>query len=151
VVSDGNVARNGDLLFSWSGKLAVYRWFGPEVIVNQHIFKVVPEPDIPDWFVEYAIVSHLPALRSIAAEKATTMGHIQRHHLADAKIACPPNGALPHVAPELEFTNALRLCVLVEGRLLEQTRDALLPKLISGRVRVPEGAGPALGPKAEAA
>ena len=28
--------------------------------------------------------------RGIAAGKATTMGHIQRHHLTDAKVAVPP-------------------------------------------------------------
>jgi type I restriction enzyme S subunit len=37
------LARPGDLLFAWSGSLTVQRWFRDEAIVNQHIFKVVPE------------------------------------------------------------------------------------------------------------
>lgn len=41
-VADEHVARPGDLLFAWSGSLTVARWCRDEAIVNQHIFKVVP-------------------------------------------------------------------------------------------------------------
>ncbi|HEV3094451.1 MAG TPA: restriction endonuclease subunit S [Solirubrobacteraceae bacterium] len=37
------LARHHDILFAWSGSLAVYRWSGPESLINQHIFKVIPE------------------------------------------------------------------------------------------------------------
>src|SRR6266540_3493471 len=34
-VGDQHIARHDDLLFSWSGSLDVYRWDGPESIINQ--------------------------------------------------------------------------------------------------------------------
>lgn len=38
-VADEHLVRPGDLLFAWSGSLTVARWYRPEAIVNQHIFK----------------------------------------------------------------------------------------------------------------
>src|SRR5690606_875626 len=48
-VPDQHLARPGDVLFAWSGSLTVARWFRPEAIINQHIFKVVPKSGIPTW------------------------------------------------------------------------------------------------------
>lgn len=45
--SGENVAKPGDLLFSWSGSLVVKRWSLPEGLVNQHIFKVIPKEHLP--------------------------------------------------------------------------------------------------------
>jgi type I restriction enzyme S subunit len=123
-----------DILFSWSGSLGVYRWHRPDAIINQHIFKVVPN-DLPKWFVYYALLEALPYFRMIAAGKATTMGHIQRHHLSDVELASPPQ-------PILDGASAMDpLYRKVHGNELEsQTltalRDTLLPKLLSGEIRV---------------
>ena len=50
-VAEDYLARPGDLLFAWSGSLTVHRWFRPEGIVNQHIFKVIPT-GYPMWIVK---------------------------------------------------------------------------------------------------
>ncbi|MBO9753705.1 hypothetical protein J7411_20805, partial [Xanthomonas phaseoli pv. dieffenbachiae] len=82
------------------------------------------------------VVQTFPNFRTIAAGKATTMGHIQRKHLADAKVAVPPTDAMSEfdhtIAPLFEqiINNAL------QSRTLAQQRDILLPKLISGEFRV---------------
>ena len=39
-VADDHVTRPGDLLFLWSGSLTAARWYRPNAIINQHIFKV---------------------------------------------------------------------------------------------------------------
>lgn len=61
--------------------------------LNQHLFKVT-STEVPKWFYYFATREHLPDFRTIAAGKATTMGHIQRKHLADAKVAVPPTDAM---------------------------------------------------------
>src|SRR5690606_17057129 len=38
--------RNGDLVFSWSGTLAVRRWDRGPAWLNQHLFKVIPAPGV---------------------------------------------------------------------------------------------------------
>src|SRR5690606_13482440 len=50
-VEDQYTARPGDILFAWSGSLTLHRWFRDEAIVNQHIFKVVPNEGVPPWLV----------------------------------------------------------------------------------------------------
>lgn len=131
------VVRNGDVLFSWSGSLEVEFWCGGDGALNQHLFKVTSET-VPKWFFYLATRHFLPGFREIAAHKATTMGHIQRKHLTEAKLALPPPALLAAlgkvVGPLLErrVTNSL------QGRELGALRDTLLPRLISGKLRLPE-------------
>jgi type I restriction enzyme S subunit len=86
------------------------------------------------WWVYFWIHQHLPAFRKIAAGKATTMGHIQRHHLEEAKIILPPDFIMEK-ADELISPLWLRLIQLSsQNSSLSGLRDILLPKLISGQI-----------------
>lgn len=105
--------------------------------LNQHLFKVTSD-EVPKWFFYLATRHFLPGFREIAAHKATTMGHIQRKHLTEAKLALPPASvmeALGHLAsPLLER----RVANALQARELASLRDSLLPRLISGKLRLPE-------------
>lgn len=134
-VDSVHLAGPGDLLFAWSGSLTVARWYRDESIINQHIFKVIPKQGIPIWLIHGAILDLLPYFRGVAADKATTMGHIQRHHL-DEEALVPSAGvraALDRLCTPLwhRALNAER-----ESVRLAALRDALLPKLLSGEVVV---------------
>ncbi len=129
------IVENGDILFSWSGSLAVVIWGGGKGALNQHIFKVHSE-NYPKWFYYFWIRFHLNAFREIAANKATTMGHIQRKHLDEAKVLIPKNNLLKSL-------NVLILPILDkvistnwEIDNLTSIRNSLLPKLLSGEIRV---------------
>ncbi|EQD27819.1 restriction modification system DNA specificity subunit [mine drainage metagenome] len=110
-------------------------WAGGPGALNQHLFKVTSET-YPKWFCYLGVHLHLDDFRHIAAGKATTMGHIQRHHLTDAKLAVPPAALLRAadvvMAPMID--DIWRLSV--QSRTLATLRDALLPKLVSGEIRV---------------
>lgn len=82
------IVDNGDVLFSWSGSLEVVLWCGGKGVLNQHLFKVTSST-YPKWFYYFWIKHHLPDFQAIAEGKATTMGHIQRHHLSEAKVLVP--------------------------------------------------------------
>ena len=129
------IVQNGDILFSWSGSLECVLWAAGPGALNQHLFKVTSDK-YPKWLCYLGVHHHLEDFRHIAAGKATTMGHIQRHHLSDAKLATPSQallGAMDAVfAPIVESTWRRA----VEARTLAALRDALLPKLISGELRV---------------
>jgi type I restriction enzyme S subunit len=140
--ADENVARTDDLLFAWSGSLDVYRWDGPEALINQHIFKVMPKADFPLWLVEHWVKSQLDEFRSIAREKATTMGHIQRRHLDEATVRVPSGHDVAQARLLLDPADRLRAVLAAESHHLETVRDALLPKLVSGQIRVSEGYEP---------
>ena len=132
------VIEDGDVVFSWSGSLMVKVWCGGRAALNQHLFKVA-STKFPKWFFLLCVHSHLGDFRTIAAGKATTMGHIKRHHLSEAMCAVP-NGQL------LSAANGLMTALLeksisasIQSRTLATLRDALLPKMVSGELCVGVG------------
>ena len=129
------IVKDGDILFSWSGSLECVLWVGGEGALNQHLFKVT-SATYPRWLCYLGIHTHLAGFRRIAASKATTMGHIQRHHLSEAKLAMPPDPLLQAMSDQLDPIVEVLWKRGVESRTLATLRDALLPKLISGEIRV---------------
>jgi len=129
------VVDDGDILFSWSGSLEVVVWCGGKGALNQHLFKVT-SVSYPKWFYYYWIKYHLPDFQKIAAGKATTMGHIQRHHLREATVLVPSDEELQEM--DKIMSPLMEKIVLNEqqSRTLAALRDALLPKLLLGEVRV---------------
>lgn len=134
-VPDVHLARPGDVLFAWSGSLAVTRWFRPEAIVNQHIFKAIPRDGVPLWLAFELIKGKLAEFKAIAAGKATTMGHIQRHHLDDP-VTVPDKQIIANLDAELGPLWQRALAAEQESLKLAELRDMLLPKLMSGEIRV---------------
>jgi type I restriction enzyme S subunit len=134
-VEDENVVRAGDVLFVWSGSLLVGRWYWEPGLINQHIFKVVPSQGVPIWLAYWAVERLMTEFLGVAADKATTMGHIKRADL-DRQVTVPPKtdwAALDRIIHPLwdEVIQAR-----TEANDLAKTRDELLPLLMSGRVRV---------------
>ena len=129
------IVEDGDVLFSWSGSLELVLWSHGRGALNQHLFKVT-SGEFPRWFYLGWIREHLDDFRGIAAGKATTMGHIQRHHLTDAKATVPSPDV---VAAGHEVLGPLveeQVRHAVEARTLASQRDTLLPRLVSGELRV---------------
>jgi len=87
-IPEDYVIDDGDIIFSWSGSLEVVIWGYGKGALNQHLFKVSSKK-YPKWFYYYWIIQHLPEYRHIAKGKATTMGHIQRHHLKNSLVLVP--------------------------------------------------------------
>lgn len=133
------IVQNGDVLFSWSGSLEVEIWCGGAGALNQHLFKV-SSVDFPKWFYFFWTRHHLPHFQQIAASKATTMGHIQRKHLTEAKVVVPTDTVM-RAANEV-FEPLLRQLITnaLQAQTLATLRDTLLPRLISGQLRLPEAA-----------
>ena len=135
-VPDAKTARAGDLLMAWSGSLGVYRWYRDESIINQHIFKVVPDK-YPAWLVFDRLEAVMPVFRALAADRATTMGHIQRGHLTSTTVSVPTGAAIAQLDKELAPLWERLLLAERENLRLSRLRDTLLPELLSGRLRVP--------------
>ena len=131
-----NLAFADDILFSWSGSLGVYRWHGQEALINQHIFKVIPK-GVPAWLVYCNLIGALPFFRDTAADKATTMGHIQRRHLDEWRVPSPSPEALQTASPIITPAYTLVHVLARQSRCIAELRDILLPKLISGEIPAP--------------
>jgi type I restriction enzyme S subunit len=134
-VPEKYIVHAGDVIFSWSGSLTVDIWKYESGALNQHLFKVTSDK-YPKWFYYHWIKYHLPEFKIIAESKATTMGHIQRGHLTAAKVLVPSEDEIEDMdktmSPLVEKIERNNAQILT----LQKLRDTLLPKLISGEVRV---------------
>lgn len=129
------IVNDGDVLFSWSGSLTVILWSGGKGALNQHLFKVT-STIYPKWFYYFWIKHHLPEFQAIAEGKATTMGHIQRNHLHEAMVLVPDHKTLDELTAIIEPMIDKIIANNIESRTLAELRDILLPRLMSGQVRV---------------
>ena len=129
------IVEDGDVLFSWSGSLEVELWCGGTGALNQHLFKVTSK-EFPKWFYYLWTLHHLDEFRLIAASKATTMGHIQRSHITDAKVVVPPRNLLDAMTLTMSPIIDQLIANRIQSRTLAVLRDTLLPKLLSGELSV---------------
>lgn len=126
---------DGDLVFSWSGTLLLDFWAGGDAGLNQHLFKVTSEK-YPSWFVYMWTKYHMRRFIALAKDRATTMGHIKRSALAEAKVLIPPANVLNKLTEQMQPVVDQIIGLKVEARKLGELRDALLPKLMSGEIDV---------------
>lgn len=138
-LTESYIVQDGDVLFSWSGSLEVELWCGGSGALNQHLFKVT-SPEFPKWFYYLWTLYHLDEFRLIAADKATTMGHIQRGHLSAAKALVPPRPLLDIMTTTMSPLIDQIIANRIQSRTLATVRDTLLPKLLSGELCVREAA-----------
>lgn len=128
------VIDNGDIIFSWSGTLLVDVWCGGKCGLNQHLFKVTPLNNYPRWFVYYWTNRHLERFKLIAKDKAVTMGHIKRGDLENAEVTIPTKSKMLEIDAQIKPLFQSMIDKRLENSKLEDIRDALLPKLMSGKI-----------------
>jgi type I restriction enzyme S subunit len=134
-VDEKYIIELGDVIFSWSGSLMLKIWDGQKCVLNQHLFKVTSE-NYPKWFYYFWTKHHLEKFIGIANSKATTMGHIKRGDLSNSLVMVPNTEELLKMSERIspEFEKIILNCKQIAN--LEQQRDTLLPKLMTGAVRV---------------
>ena len=126
--------KNGDILFSWSATLLVNIWNSGEGLLNQHLFKVTPKADYLYSFIFYFLANQIEKYRSHAV--GATMQHLRRDVVINANVLLPNKDLL------IKFENIVldilkeRSILIIENQNLRQTRDLLLPKLVTGEIRV---------------
>jgi len=64
------------------------------------------------------------------------MGHIQRKHLSSTKVTIPPSKIINKFSQIFESIFNKYVLNSIENRNLIKLRDTLLPKLMTGKIRV---------------
>lgn len=131
------IIHNGDVIFSWSGSLLVDFWCGSICGLNQHLFKVTSNK-YDKWFYYAWTKHHLNRFIAVAADKATTMGHIKRDELSKAEVLIPNEADYKRIGALLQPIYDLIIANRIENKKLAETRDTLLPKLMSGGIDISE-------------
>lgn len=131
------IVYDGDVIFSWSGSLLVDLWCGGTCGLNQHLFKVTSSK-YNKWFYYAWTNHHLQKFAAIAADMATTMGHIKREELAKAEVLVPSQSDYDRIGGLVAPLYDLVIANRIENRKLATLRDELLPQLMSGQLDVSE-------------
>jgi type I restriction enzyme S subunit len=134
---------NGDILLSWSGNpdtsIDTFIWTNGPGYLNQHIFNVRLHEESERYFVYYQLKYLRSTFAEIARDKQTTgLGHFTAGDMKRLKVFKPETQLLEH----FNFAVSSLYHRSYENRLSTKTltklRDTLLPKLISGELRVAE-------------
>ena len=137
LIGEKYIINDGDIIFSWSGTLLVKIWCGGKCGLNQHLFNVVAK-DYPNWFAYQWTRHHLDNFIRIAKDKAVTMGHIKRGELDKAKVLIPESHQMNTISDIMKPIHLQMISNELETRRLAELRDTLLPKLMSGEIKVNE-------------
>ena len=129
------IIHDGDIIFSWSGSLLVDIWCGGTCGLNQHLFKVTSN-NYDKWFYYLWTAHHLDRFIAVAADKATTMGHIKREELEKAEVIIPSKCDYKRISALIKPLFDLIISNRIENRKLTALRNTLLPRIMSGEIDV---------------
>lgn len=135
--------RTGDILFSWSGNpdtsIDTFIWTHGDAWLNQHIFRVDIHSPNERAFIIATLKWLRPVFAEIARNKQTTgLGHVTVGDMQRLLVVKPDEHAMAawdRMAAPI-FAAAFRN--ESDSISLARLRDTLLPKLISGDLRVPD-------------
>jgi len=130
---------DGSVLYSWSGSpetsLEVFKWFGGEGWLNQHIFKLNFTKGQSEHFTYFLLKQMKPLLVRTAQQKQTTgLGHITVADMKRIKIPYPSPELLSAFSENIEPLYSRSSNAVRESKTLADLRDTLLPKLLSGEL-----------------
>ena len=141
VVDNKYYIDDGDILFSWSGNpetsIDVFLWSSGKAILNQHSFNVKVDDDNEKAWVYFLLKYKKSLFIHLAKMKQTTgLGHVTISDLKENHFATPPKDDRKRFGKV--FNGFLQKIMTNQSQIqsLTKTRDTLLPKLMSGQVRV---------------
>jgi len=137
---------NYDILFSWSGSpktsIDIFLWTENEAILNQHTFNVkIKDQSKKGWYY-FLLKYYKPLFIQLAKMKQTTgLGHVTIANLKEYEFAHPPIFVLEET--KVLFSSFYEKIASNQTQIqtLKNTRDTLLPKLMSGAIRVSDFKG----------
>lgn len=128
-----------DILVSWSATLDVFLWHGPEALLNQHIFKVVPNESLVDkTFLRYSLKKSIEELLDTEHLHGSTMKHINRGPFLAHRIPLPPLEEQMRIADKIEelfseLDNGIEELETAQKKL-ELYRQSLLKSAVEGEL-----------------
>jgi type I restriction enzyme S subunit len=93
----------GDMLMSWSATLDVFIWRRELALVNQHIFKVVPDKRVIDErLLFHCLKLAIDQLLATEHLHGSTMKHINRGPFMAHEVVLPPRAEQTRIVAKLE-------------------------------------------------
>lgn len=114
------------------------RWVGAEpIFVDSHVTVVKPADSEESGWVARALVESLADIEALA-QGSTGQTELSRDQLLSLSVAVPPKSIRVQASRLFDELDASIEVLATENQQLRQTRDELLPLLMSGKIRVRE-------------
>ena len=139
VIPERNHVKDGDILLSWSASLGVFVWNRGDALLNQHIFKVVPDPKritrgyfvwLAQWFL-----NHMEA-----EAHGSTMQHITKPKFGSFPVPLPSLDEQAEIEAHIQReTQGIDLAITRtedEIKLIREYRDCQIADVVTGQVDV---------------
>ncbi|MDA3799752.1 MAG: restriction endonuclease subunit S [Kiritimatiellae bacterium] len=138
---DKYIINDGDILLSWSGNpdtsIDTFIWTSGKGYLNQHIFKVSFHSKNDRYFVYYQLKILRSVFVEIARDKQTTgLGHFTAADMKRLRVFKPTYKMLSLFNEVVASIYKRSLDNNITTKNITKLRDTLLPKLISGELRI---------------
>jgi type I restriction enzyme S subunit len=130
----GYLIQPGDIVVGMDGEFRSYVWGGEEAWLNQRVCVFAPVNDACAAFVRLSITPLLAAVE--ASETATTVIHLGKNDIDRFKIICPTPKILKIFGEIVNPIYSRFVKNKQQIQTLSNLRDTLLPRLISGQLRI---------------
>lgn len=126
--------RNGDLLVGMDGDFHRGKWAGGDAYLNQRVARFRPNNRLSAYHLFLALERPIEYFNSTIT--GTTVAHLGDKHLRQVNLITPPVEMADRARELFDPIFSMELNLRVRNQRLRQTRDLLLPRLISGEIDV---------------
>lgn len=133
---DKYIVHEGDFLVGMDGDFHMGFWAGGTAFLVQRVARFRPRGDVGRYGLALALKEPIEHFNKTIT--GTTVAHLGDNHLRTINVMMPDKKLLKVINDILEPLLDLQLNIRAKNKNLRQTRDLLLPKLISGELDVSE-------------
>ena len=132
--NDIYIVTKNDILVGMDGEFKAHIWGGKDSLLNQRVLRIRPKDNNS---IAYSYFSIKEPLRYLENSKVgTTVIHLGKKDIDNIKIVYPPNNLISKYR-DIADNLINKICEnKVEIMELLELRDSLLPKLMSGEIKV---------------
>ncbi len=121
--------RNGDIVFSWSGTLAVRIWNRGPAKLNQHLFRVVEKEGVYKGIIPLILDHAIEELEE--KSHGTTMKHITKQTLLPHKVLLPPLPEQKRIVDLISSVDSYIKALQQQLESAKRSRNAVLHELLT--------------------
>lgn len=134
--SKGHLIEPGDIVVGMDGEFRLHVWKGAPAWLNQRVCHFEPLPGVPVAYLADALIEPLAFFER--GKVGTTVIHLGKGDIDTFRLLHPGKSLLSAFGEIAEALIDATVKNATESRTLAQTHDLLLPRLMSGELRVAE-------------
>lgn len=128
------IVKSGDIIVGMDGKFSVTIWYGENSLLNQRVCLFEPLENVSSAFLRFSI--ERPIMFFEKTNVGTTIIHLSKSNIETIRILIPDNEVMTKYQILTDDINKSLIINHKENQLLTEIRDLLIPKLISGELRI---------------